>query len=110
MKAIADSKVVGDPFAEETTNGAIVSDLQFNKVLNYIQSGRDQGATVVTGGERVGQKGYFVRPTIFTNCRDDMKIAKEEIFGPVVSVFKFKDLNEALKRANATHYGLGNIF
>ena len=106
LKAIAESKVVGDPFASETTNGALISDLQFNKVLNYIKSGKEQGATVVTGGERVGNKGYFLRPTVFANCTDDMNIAKEEIFGPVVSVFKFKDIKEALKRANATSYGL----
>jgi aldehyde dehydrogenase (NAD+) len=79
LKEIADSKVVGDPFQEETTNGAIISDLQFKKVLDYIKSGREQGAKVVSGGDRVGNKGYFVRPTIFTDVKDDMKIAKEEV-------------------------------
>ncbi len=106
LKKIADSKVVGDPFANTTTNGALISDLQFRKVLDYIESGKAEGAKVVAGGERVGNKGYFVRPTVFADCRDDMKIAKEEIFGPVVSVFKFTDMKEALKRANSTHYGL----
>jgi acyl-CoA reductase-like NAD-dependent aldehyde dehydrogenase len=106
LAAIAESKIVGDPFAEGTTNGAIISDLQFKKVLNYIESGKAEGARVVTGGERVGAKGYFLRPTVFADCRDEMKIAREEIFGPVVSVFKFRELKEALKRANATHYGL----
>jgi acyl-CoA reductase-like NAD-dependent aldehyde dehydrogenase len=99
LKEIAQSKVVGDPFDENTTNGAIISDVQFNKVLNYIKLGKDQGAKVVEGGDRVGEKGYFVRPTIFVDVKDDMTIAKEEIFGPVVSVLKFKELNEALKRA-----------
>ena len=79
LKEIADSKVVGDPFEEETTNGAIISDLQFKKVLDYIKSGKEAGAKVVSGGDRVGNKGYFVRPTIFTDVKDDMKIAKEEV-------------------------------
>ena len=106
LKELADSKVVGDPFGEETTNGALISELQFNKVLDYIKSGKEEGATVATGGVRVGNKGYFVKPTVFTNCSDNMKIAKEEIFGPVVTVFKFSDMKEALTRANATSYGL----
>jgi len=106
LKQIAESKVVGDPFNENTTNGAIISDVQFRKVLDYIDSGRKDGANVVTGGEKLPQKGYFVKPTIFTNVTDEMKIAKEEIFGPVVSILKFRELNDALKRANNTHYGL----
>lgn len=106
LKAIADSKVVGDPFDVETTNGSIISSLQFNKILDYIKSGKEAGAKVVCGGERVGTKGYFLRPTIFVDVNDEMKIAKEEIFGPVVSVFKFKDVAEVLKRANGTSYGL----
>ena len=79
LKAIAESKKVGDPFSEETTNGAIISDLQFKKVLEYIESGKSQGATVVTGGNRCLPVGYFVQPTVFTNVTDDMKIAKEEV-------------------------------
>lgn len=106
LKAIAESKVVGDPFAANTTNGALISDVQFNKVLDYIESGKKEGAKVVTGGSKLPQKGYFVKPTIFTNVSDEMKIAKEEIFGPVVSIMKFKELNDALKRANNTSYGL----
>jgi acyl-CoA reductase-like NAD-dependent aldehyde dehydrogenase len=106
LRSIAESKVVGDPFDEKTTNGALISDLQFNKVLDYIKSGKAEGAKCVSGGERIGNKGYFVKPTIFVDCKDEMKIAKEEIFGPVVSVFKFKELNEAIKRANTTTYGL----
>lgn len=106
LKQIADSKVVGDPFNPDTTNGAIISDVQFNKILDYIKSGKEQGAVCVTGGDRVGPKGYFVRPTIFADVKDDMKIAKEEIFGPVVCVLKFKELAEVTRRANATTYGL----
>ena len=84
----------------------MISSLQFNKVLDYIESGKTEGAKCVTGGERIGSKGYFIKPTIFVDVKDDMKIAREEIFGPVVSVFKFKELNEALRRANDTNYGL----
>ena len=99
LAAIAESKVVGDPFKDETTNGAIISDVQFNKILDYIKSGQDQGARCVVGGKRVGSKGYFVRPTVFADVKDDMKIAKEEIFGPVVCVLKFDDVQEVIKRA-----------
>jgi len=106
IKALAEEKVVGDPFDENTTNGALISDLQFNKVLDYIKSGKEEGARVVCGGERQGNKGYFVKPTVFADCSDEMKIAKEEIFGPVVSVFKFKELEEAVRRSNASSYGL----
>lgn len=106
LKEEAESKVVGSQFDENTTNGALISNLQFNKVLDYIKSGKEQGAKCVTGGERIGEKGYFVKPTIFTDVKDDMRIAKEEIFGPVVSVFKFNEINEVLRRANDTHYGL----
>ena len=79
LKAIADSKVVGDPFDEETTNGAIISEQQFKRVLGYIESGEKEGARIVAGGRRVGQKGFFVRPTIFVDVKDEMKIAKEEV-------------------------------
>ena len=79
LKKIAESKVVGDPFDMSTTNGSVISALQFNKILDYIKSGKEEGAKVVTGGERVGSKGYFLRPTIFVNVKDEMKIAKEEV-------------------------------
>lgn len=106
LKKIAESKVVGDPFDAKTTNGAIISDVQFKKVLEYIRSGKESGARIMAGGERVGSKGYFLQPTILADCQDEWKVAKEEIFGPVVSVFKFSDLAEAIKRANASSYGL----
>jgi len=106
MKALAEARVCGDPFAAETTNGPLISELQYNKVLAYVQKGKDEGARCITGGEKLPMKGYFLRPTIFADCTDDMTIAKEEIFGPVLSVFKFSDINDALKRANATSYGL----
>jgi len=106
LKAIAESKVVGDPFDSKSTNGALISEEQFDKVLGYIKSGKEQGARCVAGGERVGNKGFFVKPTVFADVKDDMKIAKEEIFGPVVSVFKFNEISEVVRRANASTYGL----
>merc|ERR1719473_2634654 len=86
--------------------GPLVDDIQFGKVLKYIQCGKEQGARLVAGGGRHGDKGYFVQPTVFTDVKDDMTIAKEEIFGPVMQLMKFKTLEEAIERANATHYGL----
>jgi acyl-CoA reductase-like NAD-dependent aldehyde dehydrogenase len=99
LVSIANAKVVGDPFNEETTNGAIVSKVQFEKILGYIQSGIEEGATVAAGGVKCADKGYFLRPTVFTNVTDSMKIAKEEIFGPVVCVFKWTTVDEVIKRA-----------
>lgn len=78
-KEIVQNLVVGDPFADETTQGAIVSDEQFQKILGYIKSGQEQGARLVCGGKRVGSKGYFVEPTVFGDVKDDMKIAREEV-------------------------------
>lgn len=76
-------------------------------MLYYIGEGKKGGATVAFGGERVGEKGYFVQPTIFSNVTDDMKIAKEEIFGPVMSILKWSDEEDVIERANALPYGLG---
>jgi len=106
IKSLAEARICGDPFHEETTNGPLISEAQYNKVLDYIKKGKEEGARCITGGEKLPMKGYFLRPTIFADCTDNMTIAKEEIFGPVLSVFKFKDLNEAIRRANATTYGL----
>jgi len=86
--------------------GPQVDKIQFDKVLNYIESGKQEGAKVLLGGGRQGDKGYFVQPTVFSDVRDDMRIAKEEIFGPVMQLMKFKTLEEAVERANNTHYGL----
>lgn len=103
---IAESKVVGDPFDEQSEMGAVINKIQFNKILNYIKVGKDEGAKLVTGGERIGDKGYFVKPTVFTEVKDEMTISREEIFGPVLSVFKFKETDEVIERANSTSYGL----
>merc|ERR1712113_553416 len=74
--------------------------------MGYIEAGKKDGAKVALGGGRLGTKGYYVQPTVFTEVQDDMKIAKEEIFGPVMQLLKFKTLSEAIERANNTHYGL----
>lgn len=79
------------------------------RVLGYIESGKADGATVVTGGARKGDKGYFVEPTIFTNVKPDMKIIREEIFGPVCAVIKFKEEEEVIELANDTIYGLSSV-
>ena len=88
-------------------HGPQVDDIQFKKVLGYIEKGKTEGATVSLGGNRHGSKGYFVEPTIFSDVSDDMTIAKEEIFGPVMSLMKFSTDEEVVSRANATMYGLG---
>jgi aldehyde dehydrogenase (NAD+) len=74
--------------------------------MGYIESGRAEGANLVCGGERVGNRGYFIQPTVFADVQDDMKIAREEIFGPVMSIIPFKTLDEVVARANRTTYGL----
>jgi betaine-aldehyde dehydrogenase len=101
---------IGDPMNPETQVGALVSEQHMHKVLSYIDRGRAEGARVLTGGIRVTTgdlaNGYFVAPTVFDNCRDDMAIVREEIFGPVMSVLEFEDEQEVIERANATEFGL----
>ncbi|KAF5746614.1 aldehyde dehydrogenase family 2 member B7 mitochondrial-like [Tripterygium wilfordii] len=105
-KALAMKRTVGDPFKQGIEQGPQIDSEQFEKIMKYIRSGIDNGATLETGGERFGNKGFYVKPTVFSNVQDDMLIAKDEIFGPVQSILKFKDLNEVIRRANATNYGL----
>ncbi|MFZ0796312.1 MAG: aldehyde dehydrogenase family protein [Terriglobales bacterium] len=97
---------VGDPMDPSTQIGALISEDHLNKVLRYISSGKAEGATVRTGGDQPTKRGYFVNPTIFDGVNDSMKIAREEIFGPVLSVIRFKDMDEVVPRANNTFYGL----
>ncbi|HVJ42697.1 MAG TPA: aldehyde dehydrogenase family protein [Dongiaceae bacterium] len=97
---------IGNPQEGSTSMGPIVSETQMNRVLNYIDIGVKEGASLVTGGKRVGERGYFVAPTVFANVEHEMRISQEEIFGPVVSVIKFKDEAEALRLANGTSYSL----
>jgi aldehyde dehydrogenase (NAD+) len=97
---------VGDPFDPETTQGPQVSQEQCDRIMGYIDAGKKEGATLLTGGKRHGERGYFIEPTVFDNVTDNMKIAKEEIFGPVMNILKFKDIDEVVRRGNQTFYGL----
>lgn len=106
FKARAQANKVGDPFAADTFQGPQVSQLQFDRIMGYIQEGQKEGATVVTGGKRQGDKGYFIEPTIFSNVTPEMKIMQEEIFGPVCSIAKFSTEEEIIKTGNDSTYGL----
>lgn len=102
----AKARKIGDQLDPGTEQGPQVSQEQLDKILHYVNLGKKQGAKLVLGGERVGNKGFFVSPTIFDNVKDDMAIAKDEIFGPVVSVLPFSGVDEVVERANNTTYGL----
>jgi aldehyde dehydrogenase (NAD+) len=102
----ASGRQLGDPFSPATAQGPQVDKEQVDKNMGYINRGKKAGADCVTGGGRWGDQGYFVEPTVFDNVTDDMDIATDEIFGPVMSVLKFKDVDEIAKRANATNFGL----
>jgi acyl-CoA reductase-like NAD-dependent aldehyde dehydrogenase len=96
----------GQGLDETTEMGPLVSDEQQDRVLRYIDSGLNEGAELVTGGNRPFDRGYFVAPTIFANVKDEMTIAREEIFGPVVAAMPFEDLDDVIRRANDSEYGL----
>jgi phenylacetaldehyde dehydrogenase len=104
---IAKSIKLGSGLDPTTQMGPLVSDEQFRRVTGYLESGKADGATALTGGGRYGERGYFVEPTVLTNTRPDMKVVREEIFGPVVVAEKFDSLDEIAAQANDTPYGLG---
>jgi aldehyde dehydrogenase (NAD+) len=106
LVAMNKGRKLGDPFDPETEQGPQVDQAQFDKIMSYIEVGKKEGAQCLTGGERHGTRGYFVKPTLFANVNDEMKIAQDEIFGPVLSVLKFKNVDEIIERANNTFYGL----
>lgn len=106
LTKLASSRRLGNPLAPETDQGPQVDQAQFDKIMSYIEKGTQEGAQCRTGGGRSGERGYFVEPTIFSGVTDEMAIAREEIFGPVMSVLKFKDWDELIQRANNTFYGL----
>lgn len=105
-KELAKQRSVGDPFNAETTQGPQVDEEQMKKILELVNSGKKDGARLLTGGERVGDKGYFIQPTVFADVKDDMRIAREEIFGPVMQILRFKSMDELIHRANNSEYGL----
>ena len=111
-EVVKSTSKVGDPFADDTFQGPQVTKAQYEKVLGYIDSGKSEGATLTSGGvphKNVGDgKGFFIEPTIFTGVKDDMKIYREEIFGPFVVVASFKSEEDAIRMANDTTYGLGS--
>ncbi|KAI5613295.1 aldehyde dehydrogenase 2 family member, tandem duplicate 2, partial [Silurus asotus] len=102
----ATKRVVGNPFNLQTEHGPQIDDEQYRKILGYISSGKREGAKLMCGGDVVGDRGYFIQPTIFGDVQDGMTIAREEIFGPVMQIFKFKTIEEVIERANDTMYGL----
>jgi aldehyde dehydrogenase (NAD+) len=104
--ARAKRRTVGNPFDKNTEQGPQVDQEQFTKVMGYIEAGKKDKAKLVAGGNRVGDKGYFIEATVFADVQDNMRIAQEEIFGPVMSILKFKDLSEVVERANKSLYGL----
>ena len=106
LKTKAERLVVGDPLDPKTQMGAQVSQEQFKKILGYIEQGKKEGAKVVTGGAPAHNKGYFIKPTVLDGVTNQMTVAREEIFGPVVCAISFKDTNDLLKQANDTVYGL----
>ncbi|MCF6433599.1 5-carboxymethyl-2-hydroxymuconate semialdehyde dehydrogenase [Leisingera sp. MMG026] len=97
---------VGHPLDPATEVGPLIHKVHFDKVTSYFETAKRDGATIAAGGTRAGDKGWFVRPTLFTNATNDMTIAQEEIFGPVLTAIRFKDEDEALTLANDTQYGL----
>ncbi|QAX31131.1 5-carboxymethyl-2-hydroxymuconate semialdehyde dehydrogenase [Leisingera sp. NJS204] len=97
---------VGHPLDPATEVGPLIHKVHFDKVTSYFETAKRDGATIAAGGTRAGDKGWFVRPTLFTNASNDMTIAQEEIFGPVLTAIRFKDEDEALTLANDTQYGL----
>ena len=105
LVSYAEKTKQGDGLREDTTMGPLVSKEQQDQVVNYINKGKNEGAKLVTGGSHT-EKGYFVEPTVFTEVEDEMAIAKEEIFGPVVVAMPYENIDEMIKRANDSMYGL----
>jgi acyl-CoA reductase-like NAD-dependent aldehyde dehydrogenase len=109
MVTAARSYVLGDPMDAATTLGPLVAERQRTRVLNYVELGESEGAKLVTGGRRPDDqpRGWFVEPTVFAEVANSMRIAQEEIFGPVVTIIRYDDEDEAIAIANDSEYGLG---
>jgi aldehyde dehydrogenase (NAD+) len=108
LRQKAEEHKVGDPFHDDTFQGPQVSQAQYDRIMGYIESGKAEGARLLTGGARHGDRGYFIQPTVFADVGPDMKIMREEIFGPVASIAKFKDADDVIRLANDTNYGLAS--
>jgi len=103
----AKKRTVGSPWDAANEQGPQIDQTQFDKILGLIETGKKEGGNMTCGGGRDGDKGYYIQPTVFADCTDEMTIVKEEIFGPVMQILKFKDMEEVLERANSSAYGLG---
>jgi aldehyde dehydrogenase (NAD+) len=106
LAARAKSLRMGDTLDRGTSLGPVISEKQMKSILDYVDIGQKEGADLVTGGERIGKRGFFISPAVFANVKHEMRISQEEIFGPVASVIKFKDEADALRIANGTAYSL----
>lgn len=106
-KQIREVSCVGDPFEEKTFQGPQVTKAQHERILQYVDVGLKEGATLESGGQRVGDKGFYVQPTVFTGVKPAMRIFQEEVFGPFVTIMPFRTEEEAVELANDTQYGLG---
>ncbi len=105
---LAKERRIGCPFKASTEHGSQIDKAQFDKIMYYINEGKNQGANVLAGGHQVGEQGYFIAPTVFADVTDKMKIAQDEIFGPVASLIPFDSIDEVIERANNTRYGLAS--
>lgn len=103
---LAKEKYIGDPLDEKTEQGPLISSKQRERFTYYVNKGKKEGAKLLVGGKTLEGKGYFVQPTVFTEVHDEMTIAKEEIFAPVMSILKFKNIDEVIERANRSNFGL----
>jgi len=106
LKNKIEKMTIGDPMDKKTDVGPVINKKQFDTVMDYIKTGKEEGAEILTGGKRSGEKGYYIEPTVFINANNKMKISQEEIFGPVVTLIKFKNDDEAVDIANDSIYGL----
>ncbi len=102
----ANKMVAGDPLHPKTRLGSLISSEHLKNVMSYVEIGKSEGATVVAGGDRIGTKGFFMKPTVLDNVTNSMRVAQEEIFGPVASVIKFSNVEEAIREANNSQFGL----
>ncbi len=106
ITARAGKMVAGDPLNPKTRLGALISGEHLNRVLGYVNIGKEEGANVSVGGNRIGTKGFFMQPTVLENVKNSMRVAQEEIFGPVASIIRFEDAEEAVREANNSQFGL----
>jgi len=106
IAAMNTNRKIGDPQDPTTEQGPQIDQAQFDKIMHYVDLGQKEGAKMLTGGKRHGDRGFFIEPTLFAGVNDEMSIAKDEIFGPVLSVLRFKDADDIIKRANNTCFGL----